>query len=85
MLDDGPFPFSNAAQAAPCRMPLALMLGLCTVKFGAGMSWANQPGLRESPLFAVSISAAYGLFSGVFLGRAMALWALARRSGPQPV
>jgi hypothetical protein len=61
-------------------VPLALMMGLFAIKFGAGTGLALHPELRQSALFALPISAAYGLFSGVFLGRAMALWTLARRS-----
>jgi len=48
------------------------------------MTLANHPELRDSRALALTTSAAYGLFSGVFLGRAMALWALARRAWPQP-
>jgi hypothetical protein len=65
-------------------LPLALMLALFAVKFGVGMTLANHPELRDSRALALTASAAYGLFSGVFLGRAMALWALARRAWPQP-
>lgn len=61
-------------------VPLALMLGLFAVKFGTGVTLANQPELRDSTGFALAASAAYGMFSGVFLGRAMALWTLARRT-----
>jgi hypothetical protein len=64
-------------------VPLALMLGLFTLKFGVGMTLAQHPELKQSAAFAMAASAAYGLFSGVFLGRAMALWALARRALPQ--
>lgn len=61
-------------------VPLALMLGLFAVKFGAGVTLATRPELRDDTGFALAASAAYGVFSGVFLGRAMALWALARRA-----
>ena len=61
-------------------LPLALMMGLFAIKFGVGMALALQPELRGSLGFALVISAAYGVFSGVFLGRAMALWALARQA-----
>jgi hypothetical protein len=64
--------------------PLALMMGLFAVKFVAGAMLALQPSLATSMPFALGASASYGLFSGAFLGRAMALWSLARRS-PQPV
>ena len=61
-------------------LPLALMMGLFAIKFGVGMTLALQPGLRSSVVFALVISTAYGVFSGAFLGRAMALWALARQA-----
>lgn len=61
-------------------VPLALMLGLFAVKFGAGVTLALHPELKQSSSFALAASAAYGLFSGVFLGRAMSLWTLARRA-----
>ncbi|HET7863229.1 MAG TPA: DUF6622 family protein [Burkholderiaceae bacterium] len=66
-------------------LPLALMMALFSLKFGVGMALALQPDLRQSTGLAVAASAAYGLFSGVFLGRALALWALARQAlVPQP-
>lgn len=66
-------------------MPLALMMALFSLKFGVGVALAHQPELRQSAGLAVAASAAYGLFSGVFLGRALALWALARQAlVPQP-
>ncbi|MGE5337853.1 MAG: DUF6622 family protein [Gemmatimonadota bacterium] len=61
--------------------PLALMMGLFAVKFVVGASLARQPALATVPTFAIAASAAYGLFSGAFLGRALALWSLIRRSG----
>ena len=39
-----------------------------------GVSLAQQPGLKGTLGFAVAASLAYGLFSGVFLGRALVLW-----------
>lgn len=60
--------------------PLALMMGLFSLKFGVGMTLALHPEARASAELAVTASAAYGLFSGLFLGRAMALWALARQA-----
>ncbi len=61
-------------------VPLALMLGLFALRFVCGVMLARDPGLRHAAGFAIVASAAYGVFSGVFLGRAMALWSLARRS-----
>jgi hypothetical protein len=72
-------PSTQRFQVPGSWVPLALMLGLFAVKFGVGVTLANHPELRHSAGVAMTASAAYGLFSGVFLGRAMALWALARR------
>ncbi|MEO8297231.1 MAG: DUF6622 family protein [Burkholderiales bacterium] len=64
--------------------PLALMMGLFAVKFGAGMALALQPSLARSVPLALVASAAYGLFSGAFVARSMALWSVARQA-MQPV
>jgi hypothetical protein len=63
-------------------MPLTLMFGIFCIKFGVGVSLGLQPGLRGSAGFAAATSLAYGAASGVFAGRALALWRLAR-PGPQ--
>jgi Na+/glutamate symporter len=61
-------------------VPLVLMMALFSLKFGVGVALATQPELRQSTALAVAASAAYGLFSGVFLGRALALWGIARQA-----
>ena len=57
--------------------PLALMMAIFMLKFAVGMSLGLQPSLHQSAGFAFAASAAYGLCSGVFLGRALPLWKLA--------
>lgn len=57
--------------------PLALMLALFATKFGVGVSLGLQPALRQDAVFAVGACLAYGGFSGVFAGRALALLRLA--------
>jgi hypothetical protein len=59
-------------------VPLALMLSLFVLKYGAGVSLAMAPQLRQSLPFVVTASLAFGAFSGVFLARALALWSVAR-------
>ncbi len=66
-------------------MPMALMMGLFAAKFVAGAALARQPALVASAPFAVAMSASFGLFSGAFLGRAAALWTVARRAAMRPV
>jgi hypothetical protein len=60
-------------------LPLVLILGLFTLKYGAGVSLAMQPGLATDAAFAGLCSLAYGSFSGLFLARALRLRRLARR------
>ncbi len=82
-LDTSDVRFSTAArrfQVPGSWVPLILMMALFTVKFGAGVTLASRPELRQSTTFALAASGSYGLFSGIFLARAMALWALARRA-----
>ena len=58
-------------------LPLALMLGVFATKYVVGVLVALTPALRHDTAFAGAAGAAYGAFSGLFLGRALALRALA--------
>jgi hypothetical protein len=58
-------------------VPLALMMGIFFMKFVVGVTLASAPQLAQVASFALPVSALYGAFSGVFLGRAMRLWRLA--------
>jgi len=60
-------------------MPLVLILGLFSIKFGIGVSLARHPELSNAAGLALAASLAYGIFSGLFAGRALVLWRLARR------
>jgi hypothetical protein len=57
-------------------LPLALMVGLFSLKYFAGVKLAMHPTLATDALFAGLISFAYGSFSGLFMARAMSLRAL---------
>jgi hypothetical protein len=73
--------FSAAArrfQLPGSWVPLVLMLSLFALKYGAGVSLAMTPQLRQSLPFVVTASLAFGAFSGVFLARTLALWSVAR-------
>lgn len=59
-------------------LPMALILGIFCVKFGVAVSLALQPTLRSAPEFALAASLTYGIFSGCFAGRALALLRLAQ-------
>ena len=61
-------------------LPLALIISLFAVKYGAGASLALAPALASDITFAALCSLAYGSFSGLFLARALSLRSLAARS-----
>jgi hypothetical protein len=63
-------------------VPLVLFLGLFIIKFGANVMLAMHPDLGIDKLFAVSVSFAYGAFSGIFLARSLAMWRVARQDEP---
>lgn len=81
-------PVRGAAWSATTRrlhlpgswLPLFLFVGLFAVKYGAGVSLAMHPHLASDSVFAGCCSFTYGAFSGLFLGRALPLRALAMRS-----
>ena len=64
-------------------VPLALILGIFLTKYVVGVATSINPALSLEPAFALSFSALYGLFSGVFLARAMGMLKLARNDAPQ--
>jgi hypothetical protein len=59
-------------------MPLLLMAGLFSTKYAVGVALALHPELRAQLPFAIGVSALYGVFSGLFAGRALRLVGLAR-------
>ena len=61
-------------------LPLALIVSLFAVKYGAGVSLSLAPALASDAAFASLCSLAYGTFSGLFLARALSLRSLAVRS-----
>jgi hypothetical protein len=60
-------------------VPLLLMMGIFFTKYGVGVTLALHPGMRHDASFALAIPVLYGVFSGVFAGRAVRLWKLAIR------
>lgn len=58
-------------------VPLALMMGIFATKYTVGVLLAMHPELAHQGAFATGISTLYGLFSGIFAGRALRLWKLA--------
>ena len=65
-------------------LPLALMLGIFALRFAVAVLLAQQPALRGDATFAALAGFGYGGCSGVFLGRALALWRLAREPRVAP-
>ncbi|KLU27737.1 hypothetical protein EOS_02820 [Caballeronia mineralivorans PML1(12)] len=61
-------------------VPMMLILGLFVIRFGANIMLAIHPDLGMDTLFAISVSFAYGAFSGVFLARGLAMWRIARQA-----
>ena len=65
-------------------VPLTLMMGIFFTKYAVGVQVALHPALANDAAFALGVSALYGAFSGMFAGRALRLWALARRDERAP-
>nr|WP_297350527.1 DUF6622 family protein [uncultured Caldimonas sp.] len=63
-------------------MPLVLILAIFATRFTVGALIATQPALKAAPMFGMGVGLAYGLFSGLFLGRGMAMWHAARGARP---
>lgn len=49
--------------------PLALMMGVFFTKYVTAVTLAILPNVRQEILFAVAISALFGILNGIFLGR----------------
>ena len=65
--------------------PLALILGIFCIRYVVGVSVALHPGVGRNPAFGAAAGLNYGVLSGLLLGRAVALWRIARgRLAPQP-
>ena len=62
--------------------PMLLFLGVFLARYAASVQLALHPGLAADPAFALPVATLYGVFSGVFLGRAAQLWRLALRPRP---
>jgi hypothetical protein len=60
-------------------IPLVLIVGIFMTKYVVGVELAMQPTLVRDAQFTLVAGALYGLFSGIFIGRAARLWRLAAR------
>lgn len=61
-------------------VPLLLITGIFIAKYTVAVKLALQPELAQRLDFAAAVSTVYGVFSGLFLGRAARLWKLAHAS-----
>jgi hypothetical protein len=58
-------------------VPMLLIVGIFLTKYMVGVDMAMQPGLARDGQYTLIVGALYGLFSGVFAGRALRLLRLA--------
>jgi hypothetical protein len=77
-------PDTRSYELPGSRVPLLLVVLIFLVKYGVGVQLALHPRLHDDARFAAAARAAYGVLSGVFLGRALCLWQL-RRTPAAPV
>lgn len=63
-------------------LPLALILAVFLMKYGIGVQLAMAPTLARDAGFAFTVTALYGLLSGLFAARTLRVLRLARGSGP---
>jgi hypothetical protein len=68
-----------SAAATVALATLAPMAAPAGTRYDVGVELAMQPGLARDGQYAVMAGALYGLFSGIFTGRAVRLWRLASR------
>ena len=67
-------------------MPLALMMGIFFFRYAVAVVQAVKPGILDTAPAAVVVAATYGVFSGLFMARALRLsgllkpWQAAPRS-----
>jgi hypothetical protein len=61
-------------------VPMSLLMGIFVNKYVVGVALSMHPELAQNTTFALTFSALYGTFSGVFIGRAVRLWQLTTQS-----
>jgi hypothetical protein len=65
-------------------IPMLLILGIFLTKYVVGVELAMAPTLARDGQYTLVVGALYGLFSGLFTGRAARLWRLALRPAGLP-
>jgi hypothetical protein len=61
-------------------VPLVIILGIFLTKYIVGVDLAMQPALAQDGSYSLIVGGLYGLFSGIFIGRAASMGRLALRS-----
>lgn len=59
-------------------VPMVVILGLFVTKFGVGATLAMRPEFALDGFFGTAVGFAYGIFSGTFLSRGVAMWKAAQ-------
>jgi hypothetical protein len=77
-------PASRSFRLPGSAVPLALMMGVFFTKYAVGVALSQAPHLAGQPGFSTAVCAIYGLFSGLFTGRAARLWKLAAHPAVAP-
>ena len=72
---------------APCGsvVPLLLIMGIFLTRYVVGVELAMQPQLAHDGQFTLVVGALYGVFNGLFIGRAARLWRQALRPAAAPL
>lgn len=65
-------------------VPMALIMAIFLTKYAVGVSLVMQPELKVQANFSLAIGTLYGVFSGIFAGRAIRLIRLALRPTASP-
>jgi hypothetical protein len=65
-------------------VPLAMIIGIFLTKYVVGVDLFMQPALARDSQYTLIVGALYGVFSGIFIGRAARLWRLAFRPAAIP-
>jgi hypothetical protein len=60
-------------------LPLAIILAIFSLRYATGVALALQPAWRQMWQVQLPLALLFGTLSGLFLGRALGLWALTRR------
>ncbi len=63
-------------------VPMLLILAIFAVRYVVNVELAMQPALAQDDRYTLVTSALYGLFSGIFIGRAVRMWRLSFRLPP---